>query len=89
MPGKMFGAGQHPAVLQTHEVLKGLGGHIAAAFAKRSVVDHRIQRVIIDIRYRCKVDVHPKAPALPGQVTAHFIDQQIVLNSAKHDLLRI
>ncbi len=82
--GKMFGAGEHIAVLQAHHILEGLGRHVRAVFAVRALIDDRVGGVVVHVHIGREVDLHPEAAALSGDVAPHVINQFVVLHRTEH-----
>ena len=58
-------------------------------FSKRTVIDDRVCRIVIDIYYRSKVNVNTGALHLAGEVRSHLIDKLIVAYCAKRHLVGV
>lgn len=50
---------------------------------------HRVQRIRIDIRIGCKIDVYPQFAELAGHLTSIFFNQAIVLDTSQGSIAGI
>jgi hypothetical protein len=89
MAGKMLGRDQQSSILHTLHQCYHLGGHIAAVIAKGAGIDHRVGRIVIDIRHGCKIHMDPEPLHLPGDVLSQFVDQAVIRNSPQDHLGRV
>ena len=87
MTGKVFAYGQHTTTFQSTTVSQHLFGYFLRIFTERTNMNHRIQRIGIHIRIRCKIDMHTQFTKFPCHLTSVFINQLIVFNTAQSRIL--
>ena len=86
---EVFGAGHHVAILKAKHIPRCFGGNIGTVVAKRTIINDRIGRVIIDIGYGRKTDMNTQTAALARHFEAILVDQLFVANGTQGHLTRI
>lgn len=61
MPGEMLANGKYAPAFEPTAVCHHLFRHPLRVLAKGAYVYHRVQRIRIDIRIGCKIDVYPNS----------------------------
>ena len=83
MPGEMLANGKYAPAFEPTAVCHHLFRHPLRVLAKGAYVYHRVQRIRIDIRIGCKIDVYPQFAELAGHLTSIFFNQAIVLDTSQ------
>ena len=83
MPGEMLANGKYAPAFEPTAVCHHLFRHPLRVLAKGAYVYHRVQRIRIDIRIGCKIDVYPQFAELAGHLTSIFLNQAIVLDTSQ------
>ena len=87
MSREMFKNRQHSCIFKTLCIHHGFSCNIHPVFPKRSEIDHRVIRIVIDICHWCKIymDTHPAQ--LSANIKSHLVNKSFILNGPKHALL--
>ena len=87
MAGKMLCKSEYALRLHTLKICNGLLCHFLRVLTERPPAYNRVCRIVIDINHGSQVSIQPHPLQLTGNLNAHFMYQDIILNSSQSHLI--
>src|SRR5882757_2385377 len=88
MTGKMFRTGHDTFVLHPFHILNTEFRYLDLILPERTIVDHRVIRIVIDVHYRSIVYLDANPPALRTYKMPILIDKRGISRRTQHHLTR-
>ncbi len=77
---EMFGRGQNIFLLHSLHISDGFFSNIVFIFSKRTEIDHRVVRIVVDIYHRGEIHMQPYPFYLICNLHSHFMEQFLILD---------
>ncbi|CCZ69541.1 unknown [Bacteroides sp. CAG:702] len=84
MSGKMLADSQHTSIFQTACISNNFPCHFFGVTPERTGIDDWISRIIIHIRHRSEINLHPYFTQLTCHLSPITINQRIILNTSQY-----